>query len=205
MEMVEMINQLEGLFEKWGYGIVFLVSAVESSPFGWLTPGGHVLATAGFFAYSGELTLLKVIVVGIAGTWTTLCLGYALGRKSGSELARRLGQEKRVTRVKGVLKRKGWIVMTASLTSNVTRFWISYVAGMQEFKVSRFMFYSGLASATWVMIWSVVGFLAGGERGNLEKLLPRLGVFAWGLFLLAVLTVFWATKREYEEYEDISN
>lgn len=201
MEGLEALAITESIFERGGYLLIFLTSFVESSPFGWLTPGGLVLAIGGFFSGGGHLRLFYVILYGFLGTWLTQLLGYKLGQRYGMRIAKALNQEKNAERANRILQKQGAIVMTTTLTSNITRFWVSYVAGTKRYDQLKFIQYSGIASISWVLVWAVAGFLAGGERGNLEKLLPRLGMFSWILLLLTIVGIIWASKKEYEEFE----
>ena len=199
MESVELIERIEILFEKLGYWLIFVTSFIESSPFGWATPGGLVLATGGFFSKDGGLSIGLVILSGFLGTWSMLIVSYYLGQKSGMAIARKLKQETKARKALSLLEKHGGIILTTSLTSNVTRFWLSYVAGSKEFDKTRFVLLSSMASITWVVLWATTGFIAGGERSDLERLLPKLGVFSWVLFAIAIGTLYWSSKREYEE------
>jgi membrane protein DedA with SNARE-associated domain len=128
-----------------------------------------------------------------------LLTGYLTGRRSGMFIARKLHQEKRAERAKQIFSKHGGVILTTSLTSNVTRFWISYVAGMKKVNFGKFCFYSSVASVTWVAVWSTAGYVVGGERYNLEKMIVRLGVFSWVLLLVALGTIFWSSRKEYED------
>lgn len=200
MEAKQIIIFLEELYQTYGYAVLFFGSFIETSPFGWIVPGGLIVALGGFFAYGGGISLYLTIVSAWLGMWSTFLVAYFLGKKTGISLIKRFRQEKNAQRAKKLLQNHGPSILTTSLMANLTRFWVAYVAGSQRFNFVKFLFYSGAASLTWTGFLVVVGYLAGAERGSIESGLTRLGILSWGLLLLALFFIYWHARHEYEEF-----
>jgi membrane protein DedA with SNARE-associated domain len=203
METVVLIDKIGQLYASWGYLLVFLGSLIETSPMGWAIPGGVILAVGGFFAYSGEVSLIGVIILGWLGQWTTFLLAYYFGGRSGDFLVKKLKQEKNAQRAKLLLEKHGGMILTTSMLANLTRFWVAYVAGAQKYKFIKFLFYSGAASLTWSSLMVIVGYLAGSEREKLESGLASLGIVAWGLVFLALAIIYLSIRKEFKQTIDI--
>jgi membrane-associated protein len=200
---MNILSSLEQIFTNWGYPLIFITSLIESSPIGWITPGNYILATGGFFAKnSPHLTFAGVVITGTLGTWITLLLAYILGKKTGDWLINKLKQERNAQKAKHMLTHHDAAILTTSLMANITRFWIAYVAGTQKYPLHKFIFYSFSASLTWVSLWASIGFMAAGERQNLEKSLTRLGLLGWILPVLALALIYYFNKKEYKNFKE---
>ncbi len=199
MDFLKLVHDLEVIYGEFGYILIFIASVIESSPLGWITPGGFILAGGGFFAYSKTLSLFLVIVSGLLGTWVTPFVGYWIGRKTGMTMAKKFKLEKKVDKARRIIDRHGRLILTTSLLSNATRFWISYAAGMQRYDLKKFIFYSGITSLSWVSLWSMAGYLAGGERISIERTVARLQFMAWIILLLALISIYVSAKKEHKE------
>ena len=79
MEII--VSFLESLYSEYGYLIVFVGSLVETSPVGWLIPGGLLSALGGFYSYNGTLSFIGVLIASWFGILGTLIAGYLLGMK----------------------------------------------------------------------------------------------------------------------------
>lgn len=202
MGTVEFINQIDALYQLYGYPIVFLGSFVEISPFGFTIPGGLILALGGFYSFGKGLFFLGTILFGWLGGWLTFLLAYYLGSQTGDWLVKLFKQEKRAEKAKILLKRHGGVILTTSMLASLTRFWIAYVSGVQKYSFPKFLFYSGMASLTWSSMWTVVGYLAGSERHKLENAVVQLGLLAWGFLILALLTIYLNAKKEFSELKE---
>ena len=85
---------------------------------------------------------------------------------------------------KNLLKKHGAVILTTSMMANLTRFWVAYIAGVESYKPHKFLLYSFVASLGWVSLMAIVGYIAGFERGNIEKIVGRLGVIGWLRFFV---------------------
>ncbi len=200
MDATELIRGLEGFYLSYGYPLVFLSALVEISPLGWTIPGGFILAGGGFYSFGGNISLFGILIAGWLGSWLTFLAAYTIGNKTGMWLVKKLKQEKNARRAKILLKRHGGAILSTSMMANLTRFWVAYVAGSQDYNLVRFVFYSGMASLTWSSLMVILGYLAGSGRGSLESGLARLGVIGWLLLAIAALVIYLKTRKEYEEF-----
>lgn len=200
---MEILQGIETLYSKFGYIIIFLGSFIESSPVGWITPGNYILAAGGFFANGdGPLSLTNVIIAGTAGSWSMLLVGYYLGLKSGDWIIKVTNQKKNADRAKQLLKHHGTIILSTSLMANVTRFWVSFASGSQSYNFLKFFFYSGIASLTWVSLWSTIGFIAGNQKQNLRSTVTQFGILTWVFLVIALGTIYYFGKREQKQFEE---
>jgi membrane protein DedA with SNARE-associated domain len=204
MDSSIVIKSLEIFFEKYGYITVFFGSFIEITPLGWTVPGGLILAVAGFFSNTNsDISLIGIIVVGSLGAWVTFLLAYFLGLKSGDWLVGKLHQEKHMEIAKKLLEDHGGVILTTSMMSNLIRFWVAYVAGMQKYALPWFLLYSFAASLGWVSVMSFFGYLAGFERGNLENLSKSTGLIGWGLVIISTIIIYRIIQNDFKKYKRI--
>lgn len=194
------INEIQQLvvllFEKFGYLIVFLGSLIEITPLGWAVPGGLILFLAGYISNGDKnLNFAQIVLFGAFGAWIALLLAYLLGKYTGNWLIKKLHQEKAANLAKKMLKENGEMILTTSLLANLTRFWISYIAGLENYNFLKFNIHAYVASLTWVILTTSIGFFAGYEKGNIEKFLNGLGVFGWILVVIAFLILIKSIKH----------
>src|SRR5256885_2077191 len=85
---------LTHLLHTWGYPLVALFVAIESSgiPF----PGETMLVTAAVYAGTGHLSIFGVIGAGIVGAVVGDNLGYLAGKHGGRRLIERYGKYVRI-------------------------------------------------------------------------------------------------------------
>lgn len=199
---IDIFSILENFYLAWGLPTVFFSSLFEISPFGWMIPGGSLIAIAGFFAYGRPLYLLAIIIFSWFGAWSTFIAAYFLGAKTGSALIAKFKQERAARRAEDLLDKHGPIILTTSMLASLTRFWVAYIAGSRNYKFSKFVFYSGSASLTWTSLVVMIGYLAGSERDKLEAGLAKFGILAWVLVIVAIGVVYWKTREDLAELKD---
>ena len=196
MNTTELIKILENLFDSYGYAISFFSSFIEISPIGWMIPGGLLLSVAGFFSYNSNLSLLAVLIFAWLGAWLTFVLAYFFGSLTGNQFIKIFKQEKNARSAELLLKKHGGVILTTSMLASITRFWVAYVAGMNNYNKIKFLIYSSTASLTWSSLMVILGYFAGSERQQLEKNFGKTGIIGWVFLSLAAAVIYWTIKKE---------
>ncbi len=203
MDFLKFVQETELFFQNYGYITIFLGSFIEITPLGWAVPGGVILAIAGFFANRSEgISLISIISFGTLGSWITFLSSYLLGAKTGMWLVKKLKQERNVSLAKHLLRKHGGVILTTSMMANLTRFWVAYVAGVDKYHFGKFLLYSGTASLSWVSIMTFIGFFAGYERQNLERLAGATGIIGWLFVGLAGFVIYRSIRHEYKHFKE---
>lgn len=203
MDLLQILDFIATLFEQWGYPIIFLGSLIEITPLGWAVPGGGILLVAGYLSNgNSNIPLIPIIVWGTLGTWIAFNLAFALGHKTGMWLVNKLHQQKNAEFAKRVLKNNGAAILTTSMMANLTRFWVSYIAGVEKYNFLRFNIYAFIASLSWVSMIVVLGYFAGFEKQNLRNITKSIGIIAWFFLIVAAIVIYNAVKKEYKHFKD---
>lgn len=203
MDLIQILDTLALLFEQWGYPIIFLGSLIEITPLGWAVPGGAILLVAGYLSNGNpNMPLIPIIIWGTLGTWVAFILAYILGSKTGMWLVNKLHQQKNASFAKKVLKNNGAAILTTSMMANLTRFWISYIAGVEKYSLIKFNLYAFFASLSWVSMIVLLGYFAGFEKENLRNITRSIGVLAWVFLIIAAVVIYRAIKHEYKHFKE---
>lgn len=203
MDINNLLNIVTILFERFGYPIIFLGSLIEITPFGWIVPGGVILVVAGYLANGSEtLNLVPIIIAGSFGAWLAFILAYVLGRRTGMWLVNKLHQEKNAEFAKRILRNNGAVILTTSMMANLTRFWISYIAGVEKIKFFKFNIYAWVASIAWVSLMTIIGYLAGYEKAYLKQIVSGIGILAWIFLAIAIFVIVRVIKHEYHHFKE---
>lgn len=202
MDINLILDTITVLFEKFGFIFIFFGSLIEITPLGWAIPGGVILLIAGYLSNGNpNLPFIPIILYGSLGAWLAFNLAYFLGNKSGMWLVNKLHQQKNAEFAKRMLKNNGPAILTTSMLANLTRFWISYIAGVEKYNFLKFNLYASIASITWVSLMTVLGFLAGYEKEYLKRIISGVGILAWIFLAVAIFVIVKSIRHEYHHFK----
>lgn len=201
MDIIHLLETVTILFEKYGYLIIYLGSLIEITPLAWAVPGGTILVIAGYISNGSQnLTIPSIIIVGTIGAWMAFLMAYFLGNRTGMWLVGKLHQERNARFAKRLLSKNGAVILTTSMMANLTRFWVSYIAGVEHYNFWKFNLYAIGASLSWVSLMTFIGYFAGYQKEGLKSVISGIGILAWLLVCLAVFVIFRTIKHEYKHF-----
>lgn len=174
------LDALAALAPTWGYLLIFVFMAVESSfiPF----PSEVVMIPAGFLAARGELQggsplvcLWVAVGVGILGSLAGAFVNYYLALWVGKPFLEKYGKyffikPEPLARACEVFNRYGAATTFVCRLVPVIRQLISIPAGISRMPLGSFTLFTGLGAGIWTAILAAVGYALGRQAGDLSYL-----------------------------------
>ena len=171
------LDSIAALAPVWGYFLVFLFMAIESSfiPF----PSEVVMIPAGFLAARGELSLHAPVpdlalacLVGLAGSLAGALFNYWVAVRLGEPFLRRYGKwfflkPEALDRACEVFNRYGAATTFVCRLVPVIRQIISVPAGLARMPLKSFTFFTGLGAGIWTVILALAGYALGRSAGDI--------------------------------------
>ena len=165
------LDAIAALAPQWGFLLVFVFMAVESSfiPF----PSEVVMIPAGFLAARGELVstspmlaLATAIAVGILGSLAGAYLNYFIALKVGKPFLEKYGKwffvkPEPLAKACEVFNRYGAATTFVCRLVPVIRQLISIPAGISRMPLASFTFFTALGAGIWTAILAGVGYALG--------------------------------------------
>ncbi len=187
---------LEGAYEfmasPWVY--VFIIGLAIFDACAPILPAESMLIAAGSFAASGAPTLALVILAGATGGFIGDHLAFAIGRRFGPRVLRRLSRRERGRRAvewtEAALHRRGPVVVIIGRFIPAGRTAVAMTLGSIGYPVRRFTPFVAVAVALWATYCAMLGY-AGGTTFQEN---PLLGL-AVGLAMAALLSALAETAR----------
>lgn len=172
------LDSIAALAPVWGYALIFLFMAIESSfiPF----PSEVVMIPAGFLAARGELTLHAPVAdlalacaVGLLGSLAGAYFNYYLSAKLGEPFLRRYGKwfflkPEALDRACEVFNRYGALTTFVCRLIPVIRQLISIPAGLARMPLGTFTFFTGLGAGIWTVLLALAGYGLGRTAGDIS-------------------------------------
>lgn len=188
-----MNSTLGSLVGHYGYGILFLLVAIES--LGIPLPGETALVTAAAFAAVGHLEIALVFAVGAVAAILGDNCAYWLGRTGGLQLVERYGHRvglsnAKLARVRAFYESHGSKTVLIGRFIAIMRSWAAILAGVMRMSYPRFIAFNAAGCILWTSVFSTLGYLFGRHLPLLEKYIREIGialavaaVIAAGIFL----------------------
>ena len=172
------LDSIAALAPVWGYALIFLFMAIESSfiPF----PSEVVMIPAGFLAARGELTLHVPVAdlalactAGLLGSLAGAYFNYYLSAKLGEPFLRRYGKwfflkPEALDRACEVFNRYGALTTFVCRLIPVIRQLISIPAGLARMPLGTFTFFTGLGAGIWTVLLALAGYGLGRTAGDIS-------------------------------------
>lgn len=193
------LHALSSVLNHYGYAAVVGLVGVEG--FGVPAPGQTILVAAGVYAGAGELNLIVVLALGLLAAVAGDNLGYAIGHFGGRPLVRRVGRyvfltEERLNTAEHFFDRHGPIVVVIARAIDGLRQFNGIVAGVSRMRWWLFLLCNALGAVGWVLVWVLLGYLAGTHLGAIYAEVSRYQSYlliALGVVVAAVVT--WSLLR----------
>ena len=180
------IDKLKELHIAWIYAGVLFFMAVESSfiPF----PSEAVMPPAGYLIAQGHGEWVWVLFFGILGSLIGAWINYFLALKLGRPFCVKFGRyffikEDKIVKAEVYFQRHGEITMFVGRLIPVIRQLISLPAGIARMNLLRFSFYTGLGAGIWIVVLTVLGYIAGRHK---ELILEQ---FQKNLSMITIITL----------------
>lgn len=181
-----------------GYpGIVGLM-ALESSFFPF--PSEVVMPPAGALAKDGHMSLVIVIVCGIAGSIMGALFNYWIAVRFGRPFCLKYGKyfflsESKFRKSEAFFRRHGEIGTFVGRLLPGVRQIISFPAGLARMPLGRFCFFTALGSGIWVVVLALIGYFIGADLNMVKDHAHKILFWmAPGLLLLVAGYVVWHVK-----------
>ena len=172
------LDAIAALAPIWGYVLIFLFMAVESSfiPF----PSEVVMIPAGFLAARGELTLHSAPLdltlacfVGLLGSLAGAFFNYWLSAKLGKPFLQKYGKwffvkPEALDRAEEVFNKYGAVTTFICRLIPVIRQLISIPAGLARMPLGAFTFFTGLGAGIWTVLLALAGYGLGRSAGDIS-------------------------------------
>jgi membrane protein DedA with SNARE-associated domain len=184
----------EALVDRFGYLAVFLGTFLE---------GEAILVIAGFFARTGQLRFVPVMLIGFAGAYMGHLFWFWLGRRHGVRL---LDRYPRMQRHFGksirIFERYGVAAIMITQWLYGLRITCAVVVGISKISVLKFLFYEALSCLIWALGITALGYYFGAA---VETLLGRYEhAEKWGLGAIVVIALaLWLWHRAKERPEKV--
>jgi len=191
--------------EQWGY--LAVAGALLGEDAGLPLPGETVLMLASFLAHkSDRISIVPLILVGIAAAAVGDNLGFYVGRRLGPRLQRwlrdRLDMGEDVDAATDQIRRHG----------RATVFWARYVVGLRTLagplagalgmEWKPFLLFNFLGAATWVTSMALAGYLfAKGFQSFLSYFEKGSWVISGSIFAVGYI-VWRRKKRRFREQQE---
>lgn len=166
--LIAQLNDIATLAPTWGFVLVFVFMAIESSfiPF----PSEIIMIPAGFFAARRELTtgipwldLMLAIVIGLAGSMVGAYFNYYLAKWLGEPFFRKYGKyffvkPEALDRASEIFNKYGAPTTFVCRLVPVIRQLISLPAGLAKMPLGSFSLFTALGAGIWSAILAGVGY-----------------------------------------------
>lgn len=172
----------------WGYLAVFVLMALESACIP--IPSEVTMPAGGFLAASGQLNLIVVGLMGVAGNLVGSLVAYAVGATGGRAFVGRFGRYVRLNphhleRAEAWFQAHGEGTVFWSRLLPVVRTFISLPAGVGRMKLGRFSVYTVAGCVPWSYGLAIGGYELG---RNWEKLAKNVEAASIVVAVLIVVT-----------------
>lgn len=182
---------LHDLFSRYGYAVVFLGVFLENT--GLPVPGETALLAGAALAHFGELSLVRVILVAMAGATLGDNLGFLIGRRGGRQFIERFGGRvgltaKRLRQFDRFFDRHGARTVFIARFITGLRVFGAVLAGASRLRWRDFLIYNAAGAIVWCTVIGIAGYTLGQSWQLLEKWVGRTGLI--GLAVVVVLAAF---------------
>lgn len=169
---------------RMGYTGIISLMFLESSFFPF--PSEVVMPPAGYLAWKGEMSLILVLLSGIAGSLLGALFNYWIAVKFGRPFLLRWGKyffvsPESIEKADKFFSKHGHVSTLVGRLLPVIRQYISLPAGIARMPLKIFSLYTSIGAGVWVIVLTFAGYFLGEHQDVLKNYLHVITVACVGL------------------------
>lgn len=200
-----LVNESSHFVREAGLPGIFLLMAVSSACIP--IPSEVVMLFAGFAvadpsqsASQHHLTMVGIVLAGLAGTMVGSWVAYAVGRGGRLELFERHGAKfhmgpSQVEKADRWFQRHGEMAVLFGRVIPVVRAFVSLPAGIAKMPLGRFTVFSLIGAVPWVLGLALAGHALGGDWKSVRKGFEYVDYVVVALVVVGVLYTIMRRRR----------
>lgn len=161
----------------FGYFGIFIMTFIESTfiPI----PSEVTMVPAGYLIYQGEMNGWLVVLCAVLGTVFGALFNYWIAWKYGRVLIEKYGKyflmtPKKMEKMEQFFEEHGAISTFNGRLIPGVRHYISFPAGLARMNLRRFVLYTALGGAIWMLCLLGIGYFIGQEEMLIKKYLAKI-------------------------------
>jgi len=177
-----------------GYAGIFILMFLESTfvP----VPSEIVMIPAGYLAQKGEMNFVIATLMGVLGSLGGALFNYFFAMKYGRVFLAKYGKyillsHSKLAKLEDFFIKHGEISTFSGRLILGVRHLISLPAGYARMHLGKFIIYTTLGSAIWVLVLMFVGYQVGSNEALVEHYLGRATIIAViSIVLIAIVYIY---------------
>lgn len=177
-----------------GYLGIFILMFLESTFIP--VPSEIVMIPAGYLAQKGEMNFIIATLMGVLGSLGGALFNYFFAYKYGRVFLHKYGKyillsHDKLAKLEDFFIKHGEISTFSGRLILGVRHLISLPAGYSRMNLSKFIIYTTLGSAIWVLVLMTVGYLVGSNEALVEHYLGIATTIAVvGIVFIAIIYIY---------------
>lgn len=191
----EIISHLAGLYERFGYEVIFFGAALEALVVvNLFVPGSVAVAFGAIFARSGQVDLTWAVLAASLGAIIGYIIDFLLGYFGFGKIVKRLNYGGFLAKTRSQIEKNDMATFILGFIHPNVGSLIAFAAGTLRSSLSTFLILSTLSTFAWVSFWAILVFALG------DVFLIILTKYIWVVVLLVlsiwVLTTLYGKAKE---------
>ena len=170
------------------YGFIFLIIFIETGvvvmPF---LPGDSLLFAAGFFAHTGSLDLMHLLVIvwiaAIVGDQCNFLIGHFFGQRVIASGKVKAMTPERIEKSEQFIEKWGTLAIFLGRFFPFIRTFVPFLAGMGAMCWKKFIIFNILGGITWSSAFTLLGYFFGG----IPAVQDNFGLVVIGIILVSAI------------------
>lgn len=203
IELFEHIIHLDftWIFKQYGtaiyvilFAVIFIETGLVAMPF---LPGDSLLFTAGLFAASGELDLVKLLVLLFIAAVLGDNSNYWIGRKIGLRIfnwqikGRTLVNKKYLDQTELFFEKNGVKAIIMARFVPFVRTFAPFAAGVGKMNYKTFVLFDLLGGFLWIFSLTIAGYML----GEVKWIREHIDLVCLGIILISILPMIFSFAK----------
>ncbi len=197
--LIHLIREPGELITWGGYPGLALIVFLETGALVFFLPGDSLLVMAGLYAAKGDLNLVLLNAIVIAAAWAGPLLSYWIGARMGPRLFNkprsRFFRPEHLRSAHSFYEKHGGKAIIIARFMPLVRTFVPVIAGMAKMDYRRYLFFTVIGGAAWVLSMTFLGYFLGIRFPVLGKHIEKVIIAVVLLSLVPGIIAYLKSRR----------
>lgn len=197
--LIHLIREPGELITWGGYPGLALIVFLETGALVFFLPGDSLLVMAGLYAAKGDLDMVLLNAIVIAAAWAGPFLSYWIGARMGPRLFNkprsRFFRPEHLKAAHEFYEKHGGKAIIIARFMPLVRTFVPVVAGMAQMQYRRYVLFTVIGGAAWVLSMTLLGYFLGVRFPVLGKHIEKVIIAVVLLSLLPGIIAYLKARR----------